>query len=134
MDVDPIGTAARTTSREDRLGRDSVCVICGEADLALLSSARVKITEEHHVLGRRHDEGLTTTFCKNHHALIHERYAQAGVDLKAQPTFLERLLQMLRSLAVFFQMLGEALSNWAKSVDRLIHQLDERCPQWRTIE
>jgi hypothetical protein len=49
--------------------------------------------------------------------------AQEGVDLREQPTFLERLLQMLRALAAFFRMLGEALSSWAQEVEAHIRQL-----------
>jgi hypothetical protein len=47
-----------------------------------------------------------------------------GVDLRAQPTFPEQLPHILRSLAVFFRMLAEALAMWAKCAELLIMRED----------
>ena len=133
MDTDPIRTELRRTKREERHGAGATCVICGESALETLIQAPAALIEQHHPLGQNHEPDITLPVCRNHHAKLHEQYAQEGADLRTQPTFMERLLQMLRALAAFFRMLGEAFASWAQKLERFLQQLDLRLPEWREL-
>ena len=127
----PIRTEVRLARREQRLGADATCVICGESALEALGLLSMRLIEQHHVVGKNHDPNLKVPVCRHCHAKFHEGAAQEGADLREAPRFLERLLNMLRSLAVFFRMLGDALGEWARRVERLIRDLDKGFPEWR---
>ena len=133
MDNSPINTEARRARREQRLGAGATCVLCGESALEVLTQIPRSLIEQHHVVGKNHDSNLKISVCRNCHAKFHEQTAQEGADLREAPMLLERLLNMLKSLAVFFRMLGDALGEWARRVERLIRDLDKGFPEWRAI-
>lgn len=133
MDIDPLKTEVRRVRREDRLGKGAVCVLCGEPELECLTDVSERLIEGHHPVGKAHEPDITVPVCQNCHLKLHEQMRREGADLRDQPTFLERLLQMLRSLAALFVMIGEALSRWAQQVERLVRQLDRGYPEWRMI-
>ena len=54
-------------------------------------------------------------------------------NLREAPTFLERLLNMLKCLAALFRMLGDAFAEWAGNLNILIRELDKGYPAWRAI-
>jgi len=134
MDINPIKTEVRKMNREDRLGADATCVLCGETALEALTPVSVALIEQHHPLGKNHEPDITVPTCRNCHAKLHEQAAQEGADLRKQPNLLDRILQMLRALAAFFRMLGDALSRWARKLEALIQQLDGRWPEWRELK
>ena len=115
----------RKARRERRLGPDAACMMCGENDLSTLA-----LLEEHHVLGANHDPNGTVCICKNCHAKETERQRLAGADLQEQPSFLARLIQMLRSLGAWLRSLGEVVVEWAERLKRLVAHLDMNYPGW----
>lgn len=134
MDIDPIRTELRRKNREDRHGRSATCVMCGESALETLERASATLIEKHHPLGQNHEPDATVTLCRNCHWKLHELMAQEGADLRKQPAFLERLLQMLRADAAYSTMHGESLSRSARRLEEFIRQLDAREPEWRNID
>ena len=90
-----------------RLPPNAACVLCGQQDLATLVPGKPGLLEEHHVVGWQYDPDLTVPLCRNCHAIESLKQQDAGIRLRPAPGFLERLLEVLRSLAVFFHTLSE---------------------------
>lgn len=127
-DPDPIGADKRRAWAARELPADAACVCCGETNKLVL--------ERHHIAGASNDKVLTVVLCRTHHHLMTIGQLDLGVDLawrKSGDTLLERLVAVLRGLAVFFESLAHALMAWADRLAALIAALDARCPGWRTI-
>ncbi len=134
MQPNPMQNDARRARREQQLGPDAVCVLCGEADLWALILVKRSLLEQHHVLNRAHDPRLTVPLCRNCHAKLTEAYRQAGASTKAAPTLLERLVAVLRAVGVFLRSLGDACLRYAERLLAFIAGLDAHGRSWRTME
>jgi hypothetical protein len=137
VEPDPIGRDLSRARAKRRLAPGAACLLCGERDTEVLekhpaSSVPASVLELHHLAGRRNDPNLTVVLCLNCHRRISARMAFAGVDLGRDPTRTteERLVSLLRGLAVFFEQLAEALMLWAHQLAASIR--DERQPQGGT--
>src|SRR5258706_587809 len=95
---DPIASEARRAKRERLLGDSPACVRCGLAEIDSLIAVKRGVLEAHHVVGRANDEDLTVALCRNCHAVVTERYRDAGVSLNRPPTVLHQLAAILRAL------------------------------------
>ncbi len=133
MEADPLKADLRREHREDRLGENPVCGMCGYANPKSLQLANRTLLENHHVVGKRHDPSLTLPVCRNCHGELTEGARDAGADLRRQPTYLHRLAMILLSLGSLFIALGEAMRRYANDLFRLIAGLDERCANWRRL-
>ena len=120
MQPNPMQNDARRARREQELGPDAVCVLCGESDPHALLSVKRSLIEQHHVLNRANESAITVPLCRNCHAKVTERLRAAGVPNQPPPTFLERLVAILRALGVFFRDLAEACIKYA---DQLVEEL-----------
>ena len=122
---DPIGRDLTRTRAQRRLQSDSRCVLCGESDREVLAerSVRRSVLEVHHVAGRSNDPDLTVVLCLNCHQQCSARMASRGIDLSAGPdrSVPERLVSVLRGLALFFEQLAAALTGWAHELARTIN-------------
>jgi hypothetical protein len=139
----PAKTAARRANRGRALGTSTWCVLCPPTNpvtdpMALIALPRNAIPstlfEEHHVLGRRNSLDATVTLCRNHHALLHEGYREAGALLKKQPSVLHVLDVVLRALAVFLRALADSFDQWGATLEPFTDQLDAHYPGWRTLD
>ena len=125
---------ARRARREQQLGPDAVCVLCGEADPHALTGVKRALIEQHHVVNRVNESTLTVPLCRNCHAKETEQLRAAGVPNHPAPTLLERLAGILRALGLFFRSLGDACVHYADLLLDLITGLDARFRSWRTME
>jgi hypothetical protein len=133
MDTNPIKTAAREARRTRTLGEGATCLRCGMTNLAALVEGAANLLEDHHVVGRRHDAGLTIPLCKNCHAILTEDNRRAGADMRQQPSLLERIVNVLRALGAFFNDLAQRFFGWAEQIARFVAGLDRIAPQWRVM-
>lgn len=118
-DPDPIGRDLGREHARRRLPAGAACVLCGEQDEETLSSrARgetgVSVLELHHIAGAANDEE-TVVLCLNCHRRMSARMPGYGVDLRWRDRAPgpERLVPVLRGLAVFFEQLAAAMVRWA---------------------
>jgi hypothetical protein len=136
-DHDPIGADAREATHLRRLGPPPhVCAFCGFPDPFRLTAtllawveARVpsKFLQDHHVVGRQHDDTLIVLLCLNCHGLVHRRYLDAGVDLRPEPDPIKQVALMLRARAAFANLEAERLCEWADLLDNARNEdADER--------
>lgn len=132
--VDPIAAAARRAKREQRLGNDPACVLCGFTNIDALIPLGRNILEAHHIVGRANDDELTVPVCSNCHRVLTAGYLDAGVSLHRPPTLLHKLVAILRALGVMLLAIGNTCVEWADQLIALIARLDEKLPTWRVIE
>jgi hypothetical protein len=132
--LDPIGSEMRRQRREDTFGAHASCALCGIANLDVLTPAPRSFLESHHAVGRANDNGLTLPLCRNCHAAVTEGYRNAGVSLGLPPTFLHKLVAVLRALGSFLTTVGQRLATWAEALIRLMVRFDETLPEWRNWE
>ncbi|MBA2684043.1 MAG: hypothetical protein H0U66_06105 [Gemmatimonadaceae bacterium] len=133
-DLDPIGIEMRRLRREEQFGACASCALCGMANIDVLTPAPRSFLESHHAVGRANDNGLTVPLCRNCHAEVTEGYRNAGVPLNLPPTFLHKLVAVLRALGAFLAILGQRLATWAEALIRLLVRLDATVPSWRSWE
>ena len=120
---DPI---ARDLARERavrRLAPGALCVLCGERDPEVLTQrpsgpVPASVLEAHHLGGRANDPDLTVVLCLNCHRRMSARMPPFGVQLAtdSEQTSPERLVSVLRGLAVFFEQLAHSLMGWAREL------------------
>ncbi len=134
MEKNPVQNDARRARREEQLGPDAVCVLCGEPDLSALMSVERVLIEQHHALNRAYESAVTVPLCRNCHAKVTEQLQAAGVPNRPPPSLLERLAAILRALGLFFRSLGDACLRYANLLLDLVRGLDARFRSWRTIE
>ena len=134
MERNAIKAATRKAKREKRLGEDAVCVLCGHSDLDALTPVGRTTIEAHHVLGKAYDEALTVPLCANCHGSVTEQNRTVGAPMKAPPSFLEKLVSILRSVGNFLCGLGDSLLKMADTLLNLIRGLDRHFPGWRGVE
>lgn len=132
--IDPLANEARRGRREQLLGENPVCLLCGVANIDCLTPTPRSILEAHHVVGRENDATLTVPLCRNCHAEVTEGYRDAGVSLKRPPTQLHRIVAVLRALGVLLTALGGLLSALAETLIGLIGAFDTEVPNWRMCE
>jgi hypothetical protein len=131
---DPISTERRRSNRARRLGPNAACALCGETNPDALSLQRRSVLEVHHVAGRANDEELTVVVCLNHHGRLSAAQHDAGVF--RDPTagsVLGRVINAIRSLATFAELLPDFLHRVASVLEQLVELLDASLPQWRTL-
>jgi hypothetical protein len=123
----PIRTARRTHLREERLGGDAFCLLCGYGSLESLTKVSRKwleskgvskdwldrLFEDHHVLGEAHDPDLLVTLCLNCHREVTEGLAREGVNMRPEKNISKLVALILRASAVFFEALAKAYRKWA---------------------
>lgn len=130
--IDPVANTVRRAKREQLLGDDPVCLLCGLANIDSLIAVSRGVLEAHHLVGRANDGDLTVPLCRNCHAEITEGYRDAGVPLNAPPTFLHKIAAILRAFGAFFLTIGQRFADWAEAVIRFVERLDRSVPTWRT--
>lgn len=120
MDRDPIKTDIRRRRTQKRLGCEQpICVLCGHPGIESLTSVspdwlKKHGIEWHHVVGKKRDTGLVISLCFNCHRAATEGLARAGVTMLAETDPKTLVAQVLDALAVFFEMLVDALRRWAE--------------------
>lgn len=132
---EPIANDMRRSKRKRQLGESPSCVLCGFDDFDALIPVERSMVERHHVIGRVNDDALTVPLCRNCHASISEAQRDMGIDLRkdTQRSLLEKLIDILHSLADFFFRLGTMCQQFAIQLAAFIKQLDTHCPTWRTM-
>ena len=132
---DPIGTDLSRARRARKLRRDAACVLCGRDDPEALRRVQRSTLELHHLAGAENDATMTVVLCLNCHRLQSARQPGAGIELEQDPdrTMLDRLVYVLRGLALFFDELARALAGWANRLADLIAALDAEFPGWRSL-
>ena len=134
-DPDPIGADKRRARRSRPLPPDAACVYCGEQNPLLLRPVKRGVLEPHHPAGESNDPDLVVVLCLTHHQLNTMGQLAAGVDLERnhERTVLDRLVSLLRGLAVFFASLATSLVGWADRLAALIQVFDAQWPAWRAL-
>ena len=131
-DPDPIGRDLTRTRAERRLPDGARCALCGERDGEVLAERRAKsvsrsVLEAHHVAGQANDPDLTVTLCLNCHQRFSARMPTRGMDLLLDPdrSVPERLVAVLRGLALLFEQLAASLTDWARQLAQTIDEYPE---------
>ncbi len=142
MDRDPVETAVREARREQRLGRDAACVLCGLRDLESLCEVRKGsplfavirkiLLEEHHVYGRAIDSDFKCTLCRNCHAQVSESQRCEKVPMKQQKNILDRAIARRKALACFFRDVARAEDREAEELEIFAGTLKSKLPDGRT--
>jgi len=136
---DPIGNEVRNNRRARRLPPGAACAMCGETEIPALvkvdkSKKPPHLLEGHHTAVRENDAELVVVLCRNCHARATAAQYDAGaLSQDRPPTMLHRLVNMLRSLASFFVLLGRRFFAWAEMLATFIEQLDVVLPGWPTL-
>ncbi len=135
-DPDPLGNDLRLVHRRRGVAKDAACVFCGEKNLEVLVKVECSLLEGHHVGGEANDPELLVPLCLNHHEMEKLRQPGMGIELRRDPerSMPERLVSVLRGLALFFELLASRLAWWADQLAALIVELDGNCPQWRKLK
>lgn len=107
MGYDP---EARAQARQDRLGPDARCVLCGESDTRCL--------ERHHVAGQ-HFANTLVVVCRNCHRKLSDDQRDHPPPSAADPPLLERFAHWLMGVADLLQDLADAMRAWGKLLLRL---------------
>jgi hypothetical protein len=130
---DPIGRDLTRDRARRRLPPDARCLLCGEPDPEVLAerprnSLPASVLEIHHVAGRVNDPDLTVVLCLNCHRRMSARMPTYGVVLhREQPgSTPERMVSLLRGLAVFCEQLAISLTAWAHELAQSLRADDER--------
>ena len=120
---DPIGADARAAAHLRSLGPPPhMCAFCGVSDPGDLRAKPLKwaeahvprnVLEQHHVVGRQHEDNLIVLLCISCHFKVSQRYFEAGIDLQFEPNPHRRIALMLEALAVFYEMLADVFRRWA---------------------
>ena len=139
QEPDPILNEVRRARRARRLPADAACALCGETDPAALRMesmrrSTLKLLQAHHPLGEANDEEVTVTLCLTCHA----KATAAQLDVAAlpsgrAPTYLERHVLGMRSLAAFFRQLADSFQRRADEGAGMVKSLDEHLPSWRRL-
>ncbi|MFI5399196.1 MAG: hypothetical protein ACHQ9S_27000 [Candidatus Binatia bacterium] len=107
-----------------RLPPETVCLLCGQQDLATLIPTKAGLLQAHHVVGWQYDPDTIVPLCLNCHAIESLKQQDAGIELRPKPKFLERLLEILKSLALFFRTLSDRfyrlVTELAEEIERQI--------------
>jgi hypothetical protein len=69
--------------------------------------------EDHHTVGRHHDDLLKAPLCQRHHREIHEQLRRAEVSLRSEPDKNKRVAKALRAAAVYDRARADAMERWA---------------------
>ena len=123
----PIRTARRKALREDRLGKDAFCLVCGYGCLESLTQVTRRwleskgvskgwidrLLEDHHVVGEVHDPDLQITLCLNCHREVTEGVAREGVSMRREKNVRKVTVLRLRACAVHFESLAGSYRKWA---------------------
>lgn len=124
----------RRYRRNQRLGTDACCVVCGYRKPEGLKTGPAGLLHDHHVVGRVNDEDLTVRLCQNCHAEATEGHRDAGVELEANDQdLLERVVSFLRGIADFLFRLAEAAWSLAQALSERLEALDAALPEWRAV-
>lgn len=119
IDPKPIQTDGRERRRQAKfVCAHPTCLFCGSPDLEALTPVaagwlKAHGIELHHVVGQKHDPDLVVPLCLNCHRKVTENLAKAGVSMDRESDTQMRVAMMLEALAVFFEMLIDALRRWA---------------------
>jgi hypothetical protein len=135
LEQDPIGNDARERRRRGRLGPDAVCALCGERNLDVLHRTGRALLERHHLAGEANDPDATVVVCQNCHAKLSSDQLRFAAQLMhdADRSMPEKLVEVLRGLALFFEHLARSCEVWAQRLAALVAELDEEFVGWRTL-
>ena len=131
MPYDPMDAPRRKHRRQQRLGPDAVCVICGERNPDTPVRVQPSLLEQHHVLGAAHALDATVVVCRNCHARLSAAQQDDGVPLTPQGTLLERGIAMMAAAGSSHRVIGEAYLEWAERAQGIVRGLDKDFPEWR---
>ena len=131
MAYDPMDAPRRKHRRQQRLGPDAVCVMCGERNPDALLRVRRSLLERHHVLGAAHAPEATIVVCLTCHARLSAAQQDDGVQLSPQGTLLERGIAMMAAAGSSLRVVGDAFLEWAERAQGFVRGLDEELPEWR---
>lgn len=135
-DPDPIGNDVRHTQRARKLPKDAACVLCGEQNPEVLQLVNASLLQLHHVGAKANDRELEVPLCLNCHEIEKLRQPGMGIDRNIDPAraMPEKLVSVLRGLALFCELLARRLMSWADRLAALVVELDGNCPAWRELE
>ena len=125
MKPDPIKNDVSKKNRKKNKTKakqtDKACIFCG---------SKTNL-DAHHICGKDNDKDLTASICRLSHPAETALQVAAGIDLDhTDRSFLERLVSILRSLALLFSQLGDKLREWADKIAAHIQFLDTQFPGW----
>ena len=130
---DPIRSSGRRRRRRTRLTH-GVCLRCGEVDPMVLSEQPRLQFEEHHLVGRVNDDATTVTLCRNCHAVLTEMNRDHDLSMECPPTLADRIVAILRQLALFLPALAALLDKLADRLNTFFNQLTTVYPEWEDID
>jgi hypothetical protein len=135
-DPDPIGNDVRRSHRGRGLPKDAACVYCGEQNLEALRLVKASLLQGHHPGGKANDPELVAALCLNCHEIEKLRQPGMGVELHRDPdrSMPEKLVSVLRGLALFCELLAGRLVGWADRLAAFVVALDGNYPAWRDLE
>lgn len=113
---DPIGRDLTKSRAKRRLPAEAHCVLCLERDPEVLGlRPDPSVLEVHHIAGAANDPQLTVVLCLNCHQRMSARMPAYGVELdrSQKRSTAEKVVSLLRGLAVFFELLAKSLMAWA---------------------
>ena len=131
MRYDPLDGLRRRHRRQQRLGPDARCAMCGETNPECLMQVRRSILEQHHVAGEAHEPGLTIVVCRNCHARFSAAQQDDGVPLTPQSTELEHVNAAIKGIGSALRVIGDGLLRLGDRADGVITRLDAAFPDWR---
>lgn len=130
----PARNAARSARRARMFGPEAVCHWCLYANPVALVMVEKTLLEEHHVFGAAFDDGTRIPLCRNCHAELTVGIQETGATMRPQPSFFEKLVEMDRASEVFHRAAALAHGRRAKEMETRVDALNERFPDWRSIE
>jgi hypothetical protein len=137
MSRDEIRKQVRREIRSLRLGTaaEVACAVCGESDQNVLRRPTRRLVEFHHLAGVANDAELGVFLCLTHHELCSE-LMRDGFPLRhgERRALLERLVAVLRGLAIFFGLANQVLDSIADDLVEQISALDDVYSGWRDLD
>ena len=129
--------AQRHERKRQRLeSSNPVCAVCGYANLPSLMGVpfsklpqrlRRKLSEDHHLAGRKAGDWVVT-ICRNCHEILSDDQYDWDPRLREPETQQERLASFLQGLADWFRVLGQTLVATADALQGWVRQLLEAPP------
>lgn len=134
IEHDPIGNDSRRRRQAARFGRNPACLLCDERDPDWLRLVNKTLLEEHHLAGQANDAKATVILCRNCHAKLTAGMLRAGMQLSHEiHSTPEKVAQLLRGLAMFFDMLANTCEVNATRLTGHVASLDAKLPEWRQL-
>jgi hypothetical protein len=140
LDRDPVKKAVRRARRQQRLGSEASCALCGVADqesLRIVEDPKLRdrirqiVLERHHPLTSAQDPDLTIILCRTCHALATESLRCAGVPMMIQGNPLDRQIARCKAWGAFYRDAAGAEDRMVEALEEFSDFFDDEYADWR---